>query len=253
MVSGHGATHPGKVRRHNEDSMVVDERLGLFAVADGMGGHNAGEVASALALESVELFLTKSNEDHELTWPFGIESTLDYNGNRLRTAIKLANRRVFRESESRDQYTGMGTTIAVVLAEGPCASISGVGDSRIYLVRDGNIERLTQDHTWVETLIAQNPAISREALANHPMRHVLTKVIGGQDDIEVTITSRPLAAGDRLVICSDGVHGALDEARIAQIVRSAPDTKAAADRLVEEALDRDGEDNLTAVVAGVSE
>jgi len=252
MVSGHGATHPGKVRRHNEDSMVVDERLGLFAVADGMGGHNAGEVASALALESVELFLTKSNEDHELTWPFGIESTLDYNGNRLRTAVKLANRRVFRESESRDQYTGMGTTLAVVLADGPCASICGVGDSRIYLVRGGGIERLTQDHTWVETLLSQNPAISRASLANHPMRHVLTKVVGGQDDLEVTITSRPLVAGDRVVLCSDGVHGALDEAQIAQIVRSAADVKDAADHLVEEALDRDGGDNLTAVVVGVS-
>ncbi|HEX2454598.1 MAG TPA: protein phosphatase 2C domain-containing protein [Vicinamibacterales bacterium] len=252
MVSGHGATHCGKVRRHNEDGMLVEDRLGLFAVADGMGGHNAGEVASALALESLDGFLERSNQDRELTWPFGIESTLDYNGNRLRTAVKLANRRVFRESESRDQYTGMGTTLAVVLADGPCATICGVGDSRVYLVRAGNIERLTQDHTWVETLLAQNPTMSRASLADHPMRHVLTKVIGGQDDVEVTITSRPLVAGDRFVICSDGVHGALDEARIAQIVRSAADTKSAADRLVAEALDLDGEDNLTAVVAGVS-
>ena len=253
MVSGHGATNRGKVRRHNEDGMLVEPQLGLFAVADGMGGHNAGEVASALALESLEAFLARASQDREHTWPFGIESTLDYNGNRLRTAVKLANRRVFRESESRDQYTGMGTTVAVVLADGPCATICGVGDSRIYLVRAGGIERLTQDHTWVETLLAQNPAIDRASLANHPMRHVLTKVIGGQDDLEVTITSRPLVAGDRFVICSDGVHGPLAEDRIAQIVRSAPDTKAAADRLVEQALDVDGQDNLTAVVVGVSE
>jgi serine/threonine protein phosphatase PrpC len=252
MVSGHGATHPGKVRRHNEDGMLVEEGLGLFAVADGMGGHNAGEVASALALEALASFLLRSSQDRELTWPFGIESTLDYDGNRLRTAIKLSNRRVFRESESRDQYTGMGTTLAVMLADGPCASICGVGDSRVYLVRGDHIERLTQDHTWVETLLAQNPTISRASLANHPMRHVLTKVIGGQDDLEVTIASRPLVTGDRFVICSDGVHGALDDARIAQIVRSTPEAKDAANRIVEEALDRDGEDNLTAVVVGVS-
>src|SRR5262249_13719441 len=153
---GYGATHRGKVRLHNEDGMVVDEGLGLYAVADGMGGHNAGEVASALALDSLESFLTRSSQDRELTWPFGIESTLDYNGNRLRAGVKLANRRVFRESESRDQYTGMGTTLVAVLADEPCASICGVGDSRIYLVRGGAIERLTQDHTWVETLLAQN-------------------------------------------------------------------------------------------------
>ena len=253
MVSGHGATHRGKVRRHNEDGMLVDERLGLFAVADGMGGHNAGEVASALALESLGGFLARAAQDREHTWPFGIEIALDYNGNRLRTAVKLANRRVFRESESRDQYTGMGTTLAVVLVDGPCATICGIGDSRVYLMRGGGIERLTQDHTWVETLLAQNPAISRESLANHPMRHVLTKVVGGQDDLDVPIASRPLVAGDLFVICSDGVHGALDEARIAQIVRATPDTKAAADRLIEEALDRDGGDNLTAVVVDVSE
>jgi len=233
--------------------MLVDAGQGLFAVADGMGGHNAGEVASALALESLEGFLSKSSQDRELTWPFGIESTLDYNGNRLRTGVKLANRRVFRESESREQYTGMGTTLAAVLAEAPCATICGVGDSRVYLVRAGGIERLTQDHTWVETLLAQNPSINRASLKNHPMRHVLTRVIGGQDDLEVTITSRPLVAGDRFVICSDGVHGPLDESRIAQIVRSAPDTKDAADRLVEAALDVGGEDNLTAVVVGVAE
>jgi PPM family protein phosphatase len=248
MMDAYGATHRGKVRKHNEDAMLVEPAAGLLAVADGMGGHNAGEVASALALESLHGFITRSRQDPDHTWPFGIEANLDLNGNRLRTAVKLANRRVFRASESRDQYTGMGTTVAVVLAEGPCAVVCGIGDSRVYLIRATTIERLTRDHTFVENLLAQNPELDPASLANHPMRHVLTAVVGAQDDVEVEVTTRPVVAGERFVLCTDGVHGALDESRIAEIVRRAPDAKAAAERLVEAALDRDGRDNLTAVV-----
>ena len=249
MIDAYGATHRGKVRRHNEDGMVVDVQLGLFAVADGMGGHNAGEVASALALEALHAFVTRSAQDDDHTWPFGIESGLDHNGNRLRTAIKLANRRVFRQSESRDQYSGMGTTIVALLVEGPCVVFCGVGDSRIYIVRDSGIDRLTRDHTFVATLLAQNPSLDPAMVANHPMRHVLTSVIGEQDDIDVTIASRPFVAGERYLLCSDGIHGALDERRIAEIVRDAADARTAADRLLNEALQHDGRDNLTAVVA----
>jgi PPM family protein phosphatase len=248
MPAGHGATHPGRVRRQNEDGMLVDAQLGAFAVADGMGGHNAGEVAAELALESLRSFLARSLQDPDHTWPFGIESSLDFAGNRLRTAVKLANRRVFRESESRGQYTGMGTTLAVVLIDGPGAVVCGVGDSRVYLVRRDGLERLTRDHTWVETLLAQNPDLDPRTVERHPMRNVLTCVIGAQDDVDVSIVARPFADGDRFVLCSDGVHGALDDERIRKIVTEATSVRAAADGLVAEALDRDGRDNLTAVV-----
>ena len=175
---GAGATHAGKVRTHNEDGLLIEPDLGLFVVADGMGGHKAGEVASALALEAIQAFLVRATQDDDHTWPFGLERTLDSNGNRLRTGVKLANRRVFRESERRDEYTGMGTTIAATLFDGDSAVVCGVGDSRVYLIREAEISRLTQDHTWVETLLAQTPGLDREALANHPMRHVLTSVVG---------------------------------------------------------------------------
>jgi PPM family protein phosphatase len=251
MIDAHGATHRGKVRRHNEDGFVVDVALGLFAVADGMGGHNAGEVASKLALEALHGFLARSAQDGDHTWPFGIESSLDHNGNRLRTAVKLANRRVFREAESRDQYSGMGTTIAALLVDGPCAVYCGVGDSRIYVVRGGGSERLTRDHTFVATLLAQNPSLDPAIVANHPMRHVLTSVIGEQDDIDLSISSRPFVAGERYILCTDGIHGAMEERELTDIVRAAPEARSAADTLVNEALQRDGRDNLTAVVAAL--
>ena len=248
MIVGSGRTHTGKVRRHNEDGLLVDVSLGLYIVADGMGGHKAGEVASSLAIESIHSFLLRARQDDDHTWPFGLEATLDVNGNRLRTAVKLANRRVFRESERRDEFTGMGTTVAAVLAEGSSTVVCGVGDSRVYLVGPSAVKLLTRDHTWVETLLAQNPELDRGKLANHPMRHVLTSVIGAQDDVDVSIVAQSLERGDRLVLCTDGVHGAMEEHRLAAVVREASSPADAADKLVAEALERDGRDNLTAIV-----
>jgi protein phosphatase len=252
MIQAHGTTHPGKVRPQNEDGMVIDLQLGLYAVADGMGGHNAGEVASALALETLQSFVERSRHDTDHTWPFGVDGNLDLNGNRLRTAVKLANRRVFRESESRASYTGMGTTMVAMMIEGTCAVLCGVGDSRIYIVRKGAIECLTRDHTWVQLLLSQNPEMDPKALETHSMRHVLTSVIGAQDDVDVAIVSRPLVEGDRLVLCSDGVHGPLYDFQIAKIVSGAEDVRGAADQLVATALERDGRDNLTAIVLQVT-
>jgi protein phosphatase len=250
MMVGHGATHPGRVRPRNEDSMLVDPQAGLYAVADGMGGHNAGEVASCLALQTIHSFVVRSAEDPDQTWPFGIDAALDFDGNRLRTAVKLANRLVHRESETRDQCNGMGTTVAAVLVSERGAAVCSVGDSRVYLVRGGKIELLTQDQTWVQLLLSQNPSLDASSFATHPMRHVLTAVVGGQDDLEVQPLSRPVNGDDRFVICSDGVHNALDDDEIARVVLEAPNAAAAAERLVTRALEADGSDNLTAVVVG---
>jgi serine/threonine protein phosphatase PrpC len=245
---GGGATHVGKVRPHNEDGLLVEPDFGFFVVADGMGGHKAGEVASALALEAIKSFLVRATQDDDHTWPFGLERALDRNGNRIRTAVKLANRRVFRESERRDEYSGMGTTVAAVLVEGDSAVVCGVGDSRVYLIREGEIQRLTHDDTWVETLLAQTPGLDPAALVNHPMRHVLTRVVGAQDDVDVTVTTHLIAPGDRLVLCTDGVHGGLSDARIADIVRASGSVAEAADSLIKAAVIADGKDNVTAVV-----
>ncbi len=243
-----GATHPGRLRGQNEDAFVVAPELGLFIVADGMGGHKAGEVASAMALDAISAFILRASKDDDHTWPFGLERTLDGAGNRLRTAVKLANRQVFKESERRDRYTGMGTTVAAVLAGPGSVAVCGVGDSRVYSIRGNAIERLTIDDTWIEMLLAQTPDLDRASVASHPMRHVLTSVVGAQDDVEVTVRTHSTHPDERLVLCTDGIHDALADERIADVLRRTRDAAAAAEALVQAALAADGSDNLTAIV-----
>ncbi|HEX7085571.1 MAG TPA: protein phosphatase 2C domain-containing protein [Vicinamibacterales bacterium] len=246
MIQAHAATDAGPVRPVNEDAFLIDQELGLYAVADGIGGHNAGEVASRLALDALAAFVRRSATDTDLSWPYGVLAELSYGANRLRTGIHLANRRVFRAAESQDDYTGMGTTMVAVLIDGGLrAAIANVGDSRIYLWRAGEVTRLTVDDSWVEALRAQG--LSADELARHPMRHVLTNVVGARDKVDVHVRELALEPGDRLLLCSDGVHEPLDEAGIARLLGNGSAESAAAE-LVRAALDRGGRDNATAVV-----
>lgn len=249
MLAAHGVTHTGTVRPHNEDAILTDLDLGLFVVADGMGGVNAGEVASRMAVDTIHGFFERTARESEHPWPFGIDDRLSYSCNRVRTAVMLANRTVHRAGEQQAQYTGMGTTVAVVLVSGRSAAICGVGDSRVYLAGNGRISQITTDHTWVETIREQDPTIDPEILARHPMRHVLTSVIGGQNDLDVTVTERTVGAGERLVICSDGVYRGVSDDLLRRIAGEGT-VKDAAESIVAAALERDGRDNISAVVIG---
>jgi protein phosphatase len=251
MLTAHGVTHPGRVRKTNEDSLTSDPGLGLFVVADGMGGHNAGEVASTLAVEAIRGFLVRSAGGDEFTWPYGIDPRLSFQGNRLMTAIRLANRRVFKAGESRDEYTGLGTTVAAALIEDDLLTFSGVGDSRVYLFANGQLEQLTQDDSWVATVLAREPGMNEESLAAHPMRHVLTNVLGAREHIDMEVGERTLVGGERLLLCSDGLHGAVDDATIGEVMAAGGTPQDVADDLVRRALDRDGGDNITALVVEV--
>jgi len=240
------ATDVGLRRSLNEDSHLAAPPL--FLVADGMGGHNAGEVASALAVEAIQGFLVRSKPGDDFTWPYGIDPTLSFLGNRLSTAIKLANRRVFKAGESHDSYTGLGTTVvAMVIEEDQCA-FSGVGDSRIYLWADGRLEQLTRDDSWVATVLAREPSLDEAAIASHPMRHVLTNVIGAREPIEMDVHERALRGGERFLLCSDGLHGVLDDAQLERVLSSGAAPSAMADDLIRQALDRNVSDNVTALV-----
>jgi len=244
-----GCSDRGPVRRTNEDALFQDETLGLLIVADGMGGHAAGEVASKLAIEAVVGFIKRTSEDQEFSWPYGIDSGLSFNANRLRTAVHLANRRVFREAENHDDYTGMGTTIVAALVMGGTVSIAHVGDSRMYHAVNGQLEQLTRDDSWAATVLGQSPLDGAKPAEQHPMRHVLTNVLGARDNTEIHLQERQVGANELLLLCTDGLHGSLPDAQIKELLQVQSSMERTAEALVRAALDRGCRDNVTALVA----
>ncbi|MPY91095.1 MAG: SpoIIE family protein phosphatase [Luteitalea sp.] len=248
MLEAHGVTHQGLVRPTNEDGLVHDADLGLFVVADGMGGHSAGEVASRLALESVHTFIRRTKDDEEFTWPFGVDLRLSFDANRVRTALRLANRRAFQVSESGAEFAGMGTTLVTVLITGSRLTYAAVGDSRLYSVRDRALSRLTEDDSWIATLRAREPDLDEEQLKRHPLRHVITKAIGMLADTDVEIHERTLIAGEVLLLCTDGLHDMVSDREIQEVLAERASLQASADRLLAQALERGGRDNVTALL-----
>jgi protein phosphatase len=247
MIEAFGVSDPGPVRPNNEDCFLTDEELSLFVVADGMGGHAAGEVASRLAVEAIENFIRRSQEPGDFSWPCGVDPTLSYAGNRLRTAIYLANRRVFRVAEGHDDYTGMGTTVVCALMSGDSLTIGHVGDSRLYLLSNGSLKAQTRDDTWAATVLA-GAEPDPQRIADHPMRNVLTNVLGAREHTDIHLAERRMQHGEMLLLCTDGVHTVLDEARLhALLSREAP-ADAIARSVVEAALARGSRDNVTALV-----
>lgn len=238
----------GRVRKTNEDAFVADLDVALFCVADGMGGHDAGEVASALAIDAITAFIRRSSVDTDFSWPYGIDRTLSYDANRLRTAIHLANRKIFRTAESNDDYNGMGTTIVGCLVNGDRMAIAHVGDSRLYIVRRGRIRQLTADDSWAATILAHDPRLNPADIAKHPMRNVLTNVLGARDTVDVHVAEHDLEPGDVILLCSDGLHGALDDTTLAQIATNQKDIQIATRQMVDVSLDRGSRDNVTAML-----
>jgi PPM family protein phosphatase len=247
MVQAAGVTHPGRVRKINEDCWLADHQLGLFVVADGMGGHNAGEVASKLAVEAIRGFLSRTMESEDFTWPYGIDPALSFDANRLSTAVKLANRRVFKLGESRDDYTGMGSTVVAAFVHQNRTIYASVGDSRIYAF-NRRLEQLTADDSWIAEFLAREPEMRREALANHPLRHVLTNVVGARETLELKVQERPVRENELLLLCSDGLHGAVDVNTIERILAVDSPVEAITEQLLNAVLAGHAEDNITAVV-----
>jgi serine/threonine protein phosphatase PrpC len=249
MVSSFGASHAGPVRAINEDCFLADDALSLFVVADGMGGHAAGEVASRAAVDAIADFIHRSRGSDDLSWPCGIDATLTVNGNRLRTAIYLANRSVFQLAESNDDYLGMGSTIVCAMIHEDRLTIGHAGDSRLYLLSNGVLEQQTTDDTWAASVLGSvGQAGDAEALARHPMRHVLTNVVGVRAQVDIHILERGLRDGDTLLLCSDGVHNVLDEPTLTRLMNDGCPVDAMANSMVAAAIERGTRDNLTAVV-----
>ena len=223
--------------------------LGLYVVADGMGGHNAGEVASHMAVEAIHGFIAESATSTDITWPFGLEVKKSIDLNRLTTAVRLANRKIYSEGSKNPEFSGMGTTVVAVLVSGDRIALASVGDSRIYRMRAGALELLTQDDTWLATVLGIKEA--EDAHPEHPLRHVLTSVVGTKDDVKPGAREEQLQPGDRFVMCTDGVHGKLDLGTLTRLLASTTTAQDGASMIVGEAITRGTTDNATALVINV--
>jgi len=246
-------TDVGRKRKGNEDSLFINADQRLFVVADGMGGHAAGEVASKVAAESINEFVCLTGGDKEITWPYGLDESISYDGNRLKTAVRYANRKVLDATRERAEYDGMATTVAAVLIEDDKANIAHVGDSRVYLWRGGRVAQLTSDHSWVNEQL-QSGVISEEQARTHPLRNVVTRALGGKAELVVDVQARKMEAGDLLLLCSDGLTTMVADEDIARLVSAAGgDLERAARSLVAEANARGGEDNITVLLVQFQE
>lgn len=242
MLRAYGVSDQGRIRTTNEDCFAVAEALQFCAVADGMGGHNAGEVAARLAVDSL---LECLGEPPDALWPFGKDAGLSQAGNRVRTAIHLANLRVLEAAIGRAQLAGMGTTVVAALVEDGRLSVGHVGDSRLYLLANGRLRALTRDDSWTATLLAANPSVE----SSHRMRNALTNVVGSRAQTDVHLVEEALDGGEMLLLTTDGVHGTLDDARLERMMLERGDERDIAERIVAAALAHGSDDNCTALVA----
>jgi len=247
-----GRSDVGLQRDHNEDSWSCLERYGLYLVADGMGGHQSGEVASSMAAEAVRAFF-EATEREDATWPFPIDPNLSLAENRLSASIKMANKQIFDRSLHDHALQGMGTTVVSLLVapERRLVYVAHVGDSRAYRVRDGRIVQLTRDHSLVNDYLMMMPDMPKEAMDVLP-KNVITRALGMQDSVVVDLTTEDLVEGDRYVLCSDGLSGQVSDERIRELVSAHKDDLGkAAEQLVEESNGAGGDDNVTVVIIGV--
>lgn len=244
-----GLTDVGLQREHNEDTFRCLPEYGLFLVADGMGGHQSGEVASEMAAEGIRAFFEATEKD-DATWPFPIDPNLSLPENRLSASIKMANKQIFDRSITDESTQGMGTTIVGILIshDKGVVHVAHVGDSRVYRVRDGEIEQLTRDHSLVNDYLMMMPDMPKEAMDVLP-KNVITRALGMQDSVVVDLATETALPGDALLLCSDGLSGQVTDERIGEVVRdNEDDLEEAAAILVRESNDAGGDDNVTVVI-----
>jgi serine/threonine protein phosphatase PrpC len=245
MLIAQTRTHPGP-RTNNEDAVLWDPALSLMVVADGMGGHNAGEVASRVAIDSAVEFLRDCHGHAQQ--PLDIDPRLSQTANRLLNAVKLANRDVFTASQTHTEYSGMGTTLVMAVADSQRLTFISIGDSRLYSLDAGQLRQVTRDDSWV-AMISAETGVDISSLKKHPMNHVLTNVVGVRPDVETAVQNLDLVDGQTLMMCTDGLHGALSDDDIQAVLAEETDPGRAADRLIAEALARNVRDNVTVLVA----
>ena len=245
-VSAFGLTDVGKRRDSNEDDFLLEPARGVYAVADGMGGHAAGEIASRLAIETLQEVLQRND-------PAAARKTVEDAAEWLRGAVVEANRRICDSIRLHEERRGMGTTVVALVHSGEDAVVGHVGDSRLYLLRDHEFLRMTSDHSWVNEQVKLG-LMNDDTAQRHPMRNIVTRALGSRPDVMVDLTSVQVQPGDVFLLCSDGLNTMLADEQIrAILVSHRHDPEAACRALVEEANRHGGDDNVTVVVACVAE
>lgn len=229
---------------------MADPSLGLYVVCDGMGGGNAGEIASALAVEAIHAHLTEAAKNPDLPLIGSCDATVSAPANRLASAIRAANDVIHRESWSRPDYTGMGTTVVAALLREEVLAIAHVGDSRLYLIRNGTIQALTTDHSWVAEQILKGVMTEAEA-ERSPRRNIVTRALGVESRVDVELTEVPAKSGDMLLLCSDGLTRDVRQDDLLHILKGSEDLPTMSDRLIAMANEAGGDDNTTVVVVAL--
>jgi protein phosphatase len=245
-VSAFGLTDVGRRRESNEDDFLLEPGRGVYAVADGMGGHAAGEIASRLAIETLQEVLQRNDTPSK---PMSAEDAAEW----LRGAVVEANRRICDSIRLHEERRGMGTTVVALVHSGDDAVIGHVGDSRMYLLRGGELLRMTSDHSWVNEQVKLG-LMNDDTAQRHPMRNIVTRALGSRPDVLVDLTSLQIRPGDVFLLCSDGLNTMLADDQIHTVMLAhRNDPEGACRTLVEEANRRGGDDNVTVVVACVAE
>ena len=243
---------PGLRRSSNEDSYCTRPDLGLYVVADGMGGHVAGEVASRVAVEAIEIFIQETaGADKNRTWPFPFEPALSLEANRLKAAFRLANRRIASTIADSHDLRGMATTASALIAGADSACVAHVGDSRVYVLRVSGLKQITNDHSWVEEQVRAG-TMTATAARQHPWRNVVTRALSGGEDPEVDVTEIQPAPGERYLLCSDGLFSVVPDEQIAALLGTpGVPLEDVCQRLIEAANNAGGPDNITVAMLQV--
>ncbi|OGS41930.1 MAG: hypothetical protein A2506_03035 [Elusimicrobia bacterium RIFOXYD12_FULL_66_9] len=245
-----GATDPGCVRKNNEDNLSMDAELGLLVVADGMGGHNSGEVASEIATATILDFGRKMLGGRKSMVPEGGSPELTARGRQLEYFIKTANTMIYEKGRAFPKDAGMGTTVVAALLDAKSMTVAHVGDSRLYLWRRGELAQLTDDHSLVGEMVRRGQ-MSPEDAARSPQQNILTRALGAEGDVAVDVAEHPLFPGDVVLLATDGLSKMVDDAEVSGMIASEVDLQKLVDALIGKARAAGGVDNVTVVVARV--
>ena len=243
-----GDTHVGMKRKHNEDRFGLPDEERLVIVADGMGGHASGEVASQMAVETVIAYFKSTMDDTEVTWPFKLDRGTRYEMNRMSVAVKLANQRIHETAARSEELHGMGTTIVAGLFLDDRVVLAHVGDSRAYRLRHGDLMQLTEDHSLLNDYLKMS-RVREEEKANFQQKNVIVRALGMKESVQVDLQTDIPQMDDIYLFCSDGLTGMVPDPQMAEILQSSNDLDGLCDRLIAAANAGGGQDNITVVLA----